>query len=78
MVGEVTHAELRAIAHALRHDDETAAREHLATGQPIVYREADTPRGHVIQRYPDGRRELLRYVAGTATVVRDLPPVALA
>lgn len=71
--GKLTYAELRAIARDLRHGDDSAARAHLAAGQPIVYRETDTPAGHVIQQHPNGRRELLRYVDGRETVVRELP-----
>ena len=38
----------------------TAAREHLAAGRWIYYRERDTPRGLLVKEYPDGRRELVR------------------
>jgi hypothetical protein len=34
----------------------------------------DTSAGHVIQRYPDGCRELLRYVDGRDIHVREQPP----
>lgn len=72
--GKLTYAELRAIARELRHGDDSAAREHLAAGRPIVYRDDDTPPGHIIQRYSDGRCELLRYEHGRDIVVRVLAP----
>ncbi len=72
--GKLTYSELRAIARDLRHGDDSAAREHLAAGRPIVYCDDDTPAGHVIQRYPDGRRELVRFENGRETVVCELPP----
>jgi hypothetical protein len=58
----------------LERDDDTAARMHLAAGRPITYREADTPPGHVIKKYPDGRRVLVRVVEGGEQPVRDLSP----
>ena len=47
----------------LAQDDGRAAREHLAAGFPIYFREADTPAGLVIKQYPDGRRELVTFDA---------------
>jgi hypothetical protein len=44
----------------IRLDDDFAARDRLARGLWIAYREADTPPGHVIREHPDGRRELVR------------------
>ena len=41
-------------------DDDTAAREILASGHPICIARDDTPAGHVIRVYPDGREELFR------------------
>ena len=41
--------------------DDSAAREHLAAGCPIYYREQSTPAGLQIKKYPDGRRELVRF-----------------
>ena len=46
---------------ALRSEDETAAREHLAAGFPIYYSDARTPEGTLIKEYPDGHRELVRF-----------------
>jgi hypothetical protein len=42
-------------------DDGAAARAHLAAGNPIYYREQNTPVGHCIKKYPDGRRELVKF-----------------
>ena len=41
-------------------DDDTAAREILASGTPIHIARDDTPPVHVIRVYPDGREELVR------------------
>jgi len=41
--------------------DDSAAREHLAAGFPIYYRERSTPPDLQIKKYPDGRRELIRF-----------------
>jgi hypothetical protein len=43
-------------------DDDSAARAMLASGRPIHIRRPDTPAGHVIRRWPDGREQL---VSGT-------------
>jgi hypothetical protein len=42
-------------------DDDTASREILASGMPIHIARDDTPAGHVIRIYPDGREELIRF-----------------
>jgi hypothetical protein len=42
-------------------DDDTASREILASGMPIHIARDDTPDGHVIRIYPDGREELIRF-----------------
>ena len=49
---------------AVAADAGNAAREHLAAGRPIYYREDDTPAGHVIKHDPAGRRKLVRFVNG--------------
>ncbi|WP_454882974.1 hypothetical protein [Sphingomonas oryzagri] len=41
-------------------DDDTAARKMLTSGMPIHIARDDTPAGHVIRVYPDGREELVR------------------
>nr|WP_199241855.1 hypothetical protein [Paraburkholderia sp. BL8N3] len=42
-------------------DDGRAAREQLALGNPIYYRENDTPTGFCIKKYPDGSRDLVTF-----------------
>lgn len=42
-------------------DDDTAARDILASGMPIDIARDDTPDGHVIRVYPDGREELVKF-----------------
>jgi hypothetical protein len=54
----------------LMHDDGAAAKEHLAAGLPIYFREADTPAGLVVKDYPDGRRELVYFDQTGEKVVR--------
>lgn len=41
-------------------DDDSAAAEMLATGRPIHIARDDTPAGHVIRVFPDGREELIK------------------
>lgn len=41
-------------------DDDTSAREILASGRPIHIARDDTPAGYVIEIHPDGREELVR------------------
>ena len=43
----------------IREDDDSAAREILASGMPIYIAREDTPDDHVICVHPDGREELL-------------------
>lgn len=42
-------------------DDETAANETLASGNPIHVADDDTLAGHVVRVHPDGREELVRF-----------------
>lgn len=42
-------------------DDDTAARDILASGMPIDIARDDTPDGHVIRIHPDGREELVKF-----------------
>ncbi|MDR5803490.1 hypothetical protein P9292_25940 [Caballeronia sp. LZ001] len=68
----------------LQIDDGRAAREHLAAGRPIYYRETDTPAGVCIKKFPDGHREWVTFDrrTGLEAVVRTLneddltPPLA--
>ncbi len=52
--------------------DDTAAREALAAGVPIYYRERTTPPGLQVKEYPDGRRELVRFSRQGDHVIRTL------
>ena len=47
-----------------------AARERLAAGLPIYFREPVTPAGQVIKQYPDGRRELVTFDRSGERLVR--------
>ncbi|WP_343315426.1 hypothetical protein AAIB41_11465 [Brucella sp. BE17] len=65
-----------ALEQAFERNDNSEALRLLSEGYPIVYREPETPIGHVIQRYPDGRRELVSYENGEPVVVAELSPVS--
>ncbi|KFX30449.1 hypothetical protein GRB31_08970 [Ralstonia solanacearum] len=39
-------------------------------GRPIYFRHTDTPDGHVIKQYPDGSRQLVRFVGLEEQVVK--------
>lgn len=54
----------------VREDDGTAADAMLAAGRPIHIRREDTPPGHVIRIYPDGREELIYVDLGPAKTRR--------
>ena len=41
-------------------EDGSAAEEILASGMPIHISRDDTPAGHVVRVYPNGREELVR------------------
>jgi hypothetical protein len=60
------------IEAALRREDGSAAREHLAAGFPIYYSDDGTPVGAVIKKYPDGRRELVRFDENGEHRIADL------
>lgn len=55
----------------LGRDDGAAARAHLRAGRPVYYREDTTPGGLVIKEFPDGRRELVRFVNGVEQTVNN-------
>lgn len=74
-IDAMTPDQERAFLRELEREDDSAARAHLAAGHPIVYRKPTTPAGHVVKRYPDGRRELVRFENGRELRVRELPPV---
>ncbi len=67
---------MTALEQAFEQVDNSEALRLLSEGYPIVYREPDTPAGHVIQRYPDGRRELVRYENHKPVVVAELSTVS--
>lgn len=46
-----------------------AARDHLAAGNPIYFREADTPPGTCVKKYPDGHCELVTFTQESGEVV---------
>ncbi|ETF02178.1 hypothetical protein W822_15780 [Advenella kashmirensis W13003] len=52
-------------------DDGAAARGHLQAGRPVYYREDTTPSGLVIKEFPNGRRELVRFVNGVEQTVNN-------
>ncbi|WP_037586958.1 hypothetical protein [Stenoxybacter acetivorans] len=52
--------------------DSSVVNEILASGQPIYYREDDTPAGLEIKEYPDGHRELVRFSRQGDEVIRIL------
>lgn len=58
---DMTPAELQAFLLTISHDDGAAARDHLARGNPTYFTTADTPAGLVEKRFPDGRRQLVRF-----------------
>ncbi len=60
------------LVEGVAREGDRAVREHFAAGRAIYYWEDDTPRGHAIRKYPDGRRELVRREAGKVVVVRPL------
>jgi len=55
----------------LARDDGAAARAHLQAGRPVYYREDTTPSGLVIKEFPNGRRELVRFVNGVEQTVNN-------
>jgi hypothetical protein len=58
----------------LQTDDGRAAREHLAAGRAIYYRETDTPPGVCIKKHSDGHREWITIDrrTGRESVIRTL------
>jgi hypothetical protein len=60
MIKEPTEKEIDDMLEAMATDDWDAGAEILAQGHPVVYREKDTPKGHVLKEYPNGRIELIK------------------
>ncbi|MDR2066216.1 MAG: hypothetical protein LBP57_00005, partial [Endomicrobium sp.] len=56
----VTSKQIDEMLNSLATDDWDAGAEILAQGHPIVYCEDDTPKGHVLKEYPNGRIELIK------------------
>ena len=58
---------------ALDNDDGAAAKQHLAAGRAIYYRDPQQTDG-IVRKYPNGRRQIVRIDSDYAvTVVRELP-----
>ncbi len=55
----------------LARDDGSAARAHLQAGRPVYYREDSTPSGLVVKEFPNGARELVRFVNGVEQMVSN-------
>lgn len=45
----------------IMHDDDSASREILASGHPIHVVRDDTPAGHLLRIWPDGREEIVLF-----------------
>ena len=57
---------------ALANDDGQAAKEHLAAGRAIYYRDIQHPDG-LIRKFPDGRKQLVSISADRkVSVIRDI------
>lgn len=52
-------------------DSDEAARSHLAQGNPIYVSTPDTPKGLVEKRFPDGRRQFVRFDLDGEHVIVD-------
>ena len=60
------------LERTLANDDGTAAKEHLAAGRFITYRDPKLSNG-LVREWPDGRRELIKADAtGDITVLQAL------
>ena len=46
------------------------AQRHGTPARPIYFRHTDTPDGHVIKQFPDGSRQLVRFVGLEEQVVK--------
>jgi hypothetical protein len=70
-----TDADWDEFERKLANDDGAAAKEHLAAGFPIYYREDDTPEGACLKEYPEGHRELVTFSLEQGEVfVSEAPP----
>lgn len=62
---------IAAFTHALEADQGEEAKRHLAAGRPIYCGDARF-KDAVVKKYPDGRRELVRFKDGEEFFVRAL------
>lgn len=51
------------------HDDDTASRALLSSGQPVEIVRDDTPHGHVVRLHPDGSEELVKVDRASAAKI---------
>jgi hypothetical protein len=58
-------------------DDGSAARMHLAAGNPIYYCEPTTPADTCIKEYPDGHRELVTFDIAGEHLVTSMSPESM-
>ncbi|OXC78316.1 hypothetical protein BSU04_12430 [Caballeronia sordidicola] len=63
-------------AAELANDDGSAAREHLQAGFPIYIQTDETPKNTIEKRFPDGRRQLVKWDLDGEHVLYDLPTTA--
>lgn len=62
----------RAFEKTLAFDDGAAAKEHLAAGRPITYRDPQHA-NQLVREWPDGRREVIQAdINGGVSVLRYL------
>lgn len=61
------------LARDIDKDADAAAQDHLAHGYPIYCKAEGDEAGVVEKRYPDGRRELVRFDLTGEHVIRELP-----
>ena len=59
-------------ASDIARDDGSAARRHLAAGNPVYCETENTPAGTIEKRFPDGRRQLVTWDSAGEHVVREL------
>lgn len=57
----------------LARDDGSVARQHLEAGNPIYVHQDDTPDGLTEKRFPDGRRQWVKWDLAGEHVVKELP-----
>jgi hypothetical protein len=63
-------------AAELANDDGSTAREHLQAGFPIYIRTDETPKNAVEKRFPDGRRQLVKWDLDGEHFLCHLPATA--